>query len=307
MITHTAQPASATRHQLAEGPVWDAPQERLLWVDIAAAEVHEGRLEGHRVVTSRIHHLSEADDEDNTVGAVVPALDGRLLVAGHRGLHILAPDGHDGDQLQVVAPHVRSRLNDGACDPAGRFLVGTMSLDGRAGAESLLRLEDDGGLTPLDSDLTLANGLAWSPDGRLLYTVDSVPGVVWVREYDTGSGRCGERREALRVTGGLPDGLCVDADGNLWLAVWGAGQVLHLAPDGRLLGVVEVPAPNTTSVAFVGHDLDLLLITTASTGLAEPESARFPDSGRLFVADVGVRGLPSTPWNGAIRTFSHTA
>lgn len=298
MIVHTAQPASAGRHRLAEGPHWDTDRSRLLWVDITAAEVREGTLEDGWVTPTRTLRLSGLGP---TVGAVVPAEDGRLLVVGHRGVVVIAPDGTRSDTLPVIPDDARSRLNDGACDPAGRLVVGSLpygATAGTDGGERLVRLEDDGTLTVLDDDLSLANGLAWSPDGDLLYSVDTTPGTVWVRDYDASSGRTGPRRELLHVADGLPDGLCVDADGNLWLAVWGTGQVRCFAPDGEQTAVVQVPAPHTSSVAFVGPDLDLLLVTTASAELSEARLARYPDSGRLFTVDVGVRGLPATPWNG---------
>ena len=293
MILLTARPASTTTSMLGEGPVWDEARGCLLWVDIPAAAVHEGRLEGDQVVTTRTHRLADVTD---TVGAVAPATDGRLLVAGHRSLIVLDRETGRCDTLQAIGSEVRSRLNDGACDPAGRFLVGTLALDDRTGNESLLRLEDDGVVTVVDAALTLANGLAWSPDGRLLYSVDSVPGVVWART--------GPRHALVRVADGLPDGLCVDADGGLWLAVWGAGQVRRFSPDGELTAVVEVPAPHTTSAAFIGADRSTLLITTARSELSAAELARYPDSGRNFVVDVGVPGLPTTPWNGESRRFT---
>lgn len=291
MTTTTARPASAAVHRLAEGPVWDSGRARLLWVDIPAGEVHEGTLVQGRVETIRTVHA------DATVGAVVPARDGRLLVAGRTALVGLTADGRAGPHLPVLPDGSDRRLNDGACDPGGRFLVGSLALGEATGAEVLCRLEDDGGLTVLDGDLTLSNGLAWSPDGALLYSVDTMPGTVWVRDYDAASGAVGPRRLHLQV-GGLPDGLCTDVDGNLWVAVWGQGQVRCYAPSGALLHTVEVSAPHTSSVAFAGDRLDTLVITTACDGLTAEQRRRFPDSGRLFTAVVGARGLPTTPWNG---------
>ncbi len=221
---------------------------------------------------------------------------GDLLVAGAQGLIAVTEAGRVPGPTIVAQP--TRRLNDGGCDPAGNFLVGTLALDGARGGESLVRIERDQRVTVLDDDLTLSNGLAWSADGTLLYSVDTVPGVVWVRSYDTASGCVGTRREWLRVADGSPDGICMDAEGHLWIACWGAGQVRRYTPDRRLAGIVDVPAPHTSSVAFVGDGLDQLLITTATVDLAEEQLAAFPDSGRLFLADVGVAGLPVTAWSG---------
>ena len=279
----TATVASDESFTLGEGPLWDAPRERLLWVDVDAGTVHEGRLDGDRVAVTGSQH------RDRTVGAVVCSAAGELLVAGAQTL-LTSPE------TRIVA--ARSRLNDGACDPAGNFLVGTLALGDTSGQELLVRQERDGSLTVLDDDLNLSNGLAWSPDGTLFYNIDSVPGIVWVRSYDAATGATGPRREWLRITDALPDGLCVDADGYLWIAIWGAGEVRRFTPDARPAGVVTVPAPHTTSVAFAGPGLDRLLITTATAMLGADQLAAYPMSGRLFLADVGVAGLPVTPWAG---------
>jgi sugar lactone lactonase YvrE len=190
-----------------------------------------------------------------------------------------------------VLPDGRAgRLNDGAVDPAGRFLVGSLGGD----REILVRYED-GGCTTIDDDLTLSNGLAWSPDGTRFYSVDTNTRTVFVRNYPSGT------REALfRLADGHPDGLCVDAAGDLWLAVWGGGRVEHRSPAGELLGVVEVDAPHTSSVAFAGPALDVLVITTATQDLSAGDLAAHPDSGRLFTARVGVAGLPTPYWNPAL-------
>lgn len=284
-MSWTAAVASEQTFTLGEGPFWDGPRERLLWVDVDQGAVHEGRLDGDRVT------VTVSDHRDRTVGAVVCSAAGDLLVAGAQTL-LTTPE------TRIVPAGARRRLNDGACDPAGAFLVGTLALGDPTGLETLVRVEPGGTLTVLDDDLSLSNGLCWSPDGTLLYSVDSVPGIVWVRSYDATGGVAGPRREWLRITDGLPDGLCADADGHLWIAVWGAGEVRRFTPDARPAGVLTVPAPHTTSVAFVGPALDRLLITTATAGLSTEQLAAYPMSGRLFLADVGVAGLPVTPWAG---------
>jgi|HubBroStandDraft_5_1064220.scaffolds.fasta_scaffold63994_2 sugar lactone lactonase YvrE len=287
----SAKVASTDVFGLGEGPLWDPPRRRLLWVDVNAGTVHAGELSGSQVVRRQSWQL------DRTVGAVVSSAAGDLLVAGARALITVTAAGSVTGP--AIMPEPTRRLNDGGCDPAGNFLVGTLALDGARGHEILVRIERDETVTVVDDDLTLSNGLAWSADGTLLYSVDSVPGTVWIRSYDAATGATGPRREWLRVTDGLPDGICLDAEGYLWLAIWGAGQVRRYAPDGQLAGIVDVPAPHTSSVAFVGEGLDRLLITTAAVDLAAEQLAAFPDSGRLFLADVGVTGLPVTPWSGA--------
>ena len=294
-MTHLeAVPAADHIHLLAEGPVWDGPRERLLWVDIEAGEVLTGTLHAGRVqVTSRTH-------VDVTVGAVAPTIHGDLVVAARETVVVLGMDGSRREVARVLPPDCGRRLNDAAVDPTGRLLAGSRSLTGAGGHETLHRLEPDGRLTTLDDDLTLSNGIGWSPAGSVLYTVDTLAGVVRVRDHDPVTGATGPWRPLIRLEQEWPDGLRVDADGNLWLAVWGSGQVRCYRPDGELLHVVEVAAHRTSAVTFAGPDLGTLVITTASDGLTPQELASHPSSGRLFTLPVGelagVRGLPTTPW-----------
>jgi sugar lactone lactonase YvrE len=282
--------AGERAYGLAEGPLWDAARERVLWVDIDAGEVHAGTLRD-----GVIDDAAPLVGFDETVGAVVCAQDGQLLVAGARDLHLVDIDGRRSPVARLVDTRKDSRLNDGACDPAGRFLVGSMALDDREGEECLYRLGDDRRVTTIDDDLTLSNGLAWSPDGRVLYSVDTSPGIVYARPYSAASGAWGERAVALRIAdGGSPDGLCTDAAGNLWIAIWGAGQVRCYTPGGERVATLEVPASHVSSVAFVGPELDTLLITSAY----EDESEH---AGHLFTACVGARGTATTPWAGVGR------
>ena len=249
----------------------------------------EGRLADERV------EESWKLDFDGLVGAAVPGIGGSILVATHNRLVVVTPSGDRLEGPKIVADGQASRANDGKCDPAGRFVVGTMALDDREGSDRLLRVEDDGSLSTLDSDLTLSNGLGWSPDGSTFYNTDSIQGVIWSRDYDVDTGATGVRREFLRFEDGLPDGLCVDSRGHLWVAIWGAGEVRSFAPDGAQVATVKVAAPHTSSVAFVGDSLDTLLITTASRDLGEAERRRYPDAGRLFLADVRATGTPVFP------------
>jgi sugar lactone lactonase YvrE len=288
----TATPATSERFRLGEGPVWDGPRGRLLWVDIEGGEVLEGALDGGAItVTGRIVF-------DTMVGAVTVAADGTLLVAAQEHLVVQHPDGTRGDGPRVVPAGESRRLNDGKTDPAGRFLVGTLSLGGPSRREVLVRLEADGRLAVLDDDLSLSNGLAWSSDGRRMFSVDTLARTVSVRDYDVGSGAVGPRRVHLRLEDGFPDGIAMDAADHLWVAVWGGSEVRRYDPDGALADRVATGAPHTSSVAFAGDDLRLLVITTATSELSEEQLRSHPDSGRMFTARVDVPGLPVAPWQG---------
>ncbi|GAA2387635.1 SMP-30/gluconolactonase/LRE family protein [Dactylosporangium salmoneum] len=286
----TARAASADGYFLGEGPVWDPDRQRLLWVDIVPGRVFAGRLQPDDTIT-----VAESWSFGATVGAVAVSATGELLVAERETVT------HGGRTVARVLPEGGpSRLNDGAVDPAGRFLVGSLRQhEGPGGHEVLVRL-DGGAVTTLDDDLTLSNGLAWSPDGRELYSIDTIPGTVWARGYDPHTGATGPRRELFTVTDGFPDGMCTDADGHLWIAVWGGGRVECRHRDGTLLAVVEVDAPHTSSVTFAGPGLDVLVITTARQDLSPDDLAAHPDSGRLFTARVGVTGPAAPYWDPAL-------
>jgi sugar lactone lactonase YvrE len=292
MRVFTATVASEVPYELGEGPVWDAARERVLWTDINAGMVFGGHLEGGFVTPDTEMRF------DETLATVVCDAQGALLVAGARRLYRVVGASRAVVHAALIPESKPSRLNDGACDPAGRFLVGSMALDGRQGQECLYRLEEDGAATVIDDDLTLSNGLAWSPAGDVMYSVDTIPGIVHARPYDPDTGEWGERTQVLRFDhGGSPDGLCVDTDGNLWVAIWGGGEVRCYTPEGERLATVSVPAPHTTSVAFVGPERDTLLITTATDQLSAAQLEQHPLSGRLFTARVGTVGVPVAPWS----------
>lgn len=313
MTTIFATPASTDAFELGEGPFWDADRDRVLWVDIPAGNVHVGRVELGTLTPSGTSLAGSADaarvtittEETHAIGEfatlVVPDAEGRLLVGARSALVVVEQDGTVRPAAQVLDPAQERRLNDGACDPAGRMLVGSLALGDPTGSEVLVRLEDDGTLTTLDDDLRLSNGLAWTPDSTF-YSVDTEADVIRARPYDAETGEVGERRDVVTFDDGKPDGMCLDTDGNLWVALYGTGEVRCLSPEGEVLHTVVTGIPATTSVAFVGPDLDVLVITTGREGLDDAERAALPDAGRIFAAPVGaelgLRGVPVPLWNG---------
>lgn len=283
-----ARAASTTSHHLAEGPVWDPIRERLLWVDIEAGVVYSGWLDGAGIV-----RCEERIPFPDTAGAVAVAADGELIVAGRHRLHYRDASGAITSGRSLIDGADR-RFNDGKPDPAGRFVVGTKG----PGGELLLRVDSGEAVTVLDDDLTLSNGLAWSADGRRLYSIDTMTRRIFLRDYDPDTGAVGERRLFLELADGHPDGMTTDADDHLWVAVWGGGCVLRITPAGRIVGRVDVPAPHTTCPVFAGRDLEVLVITTATENLTATQRAAFPESGRLFTISPGVAGRPPNLWSG---------
>jgi sugar lactone lactonase YvrE len=281
------QPVSVTPPAaLAEGPLWDAARQALLWVDIPAGEVHR-----YDPVTGSDSAVSVGVP----VGAVAVRQAGGLVLAAGLGFAVL----DEASGLSWLWTDGRGdRMNDGKCDPAGRFLAGTMSAQS-AGA-ALDRL-DGGRVHTLLTEVTLSNGLGWSPAGDLLYYVDTRTERVDVFDYDLATGTLRDRRlfVDLRDAEGQPDGLTVDSDGAVWVAMAYGGAVRRHTADGRLDRIVALPANKVTNVAFGGAGLSDLYITTARDDLSPAELAEQPEAGCVFrLDDVGVRGLPAIAYAG---------
>ncbi|QHC57465.1 SMP-30/gluconolactonase/LRE family protein [Rathayibacter sp. VKM Ac-2760] len=284
-----ATPAGTPAYVLSEGPVWDAETGRLTWVDIEAGAVLSAPLtvDGLGAITR--------SDVGEQVGCALPLGDGRVLVALTRRLAILEVDGSltRGSEL-LPEGH---RFNDGSIDPQGRLVVGSLTLGDSAGDDVLLRLEHDGAVTVLDHDLRLSNGLAWSPDGALMYSVDTESGVVYRRSYRDGEN--GTRETFLEPEEGVfIDGMTVDSEGRLWCSVWGGSGVRVYDAEGRRLEGegIAIDAPHSSSIAFAGEGLDVAVISSASRDLSADERARYPQAGGLWLARPGATGLPATRW-----------
>ena len=288
----TLELVSDAHATVGEGPVWDAARGILWWVDIPAGLVH--CFDPRRGADGTVAVGS-------AVGAVALRRDGTLFVALAERLAMLDPDSGQLESLLSFAAGDRSlRCNDGKCDPAGRFWVGRMAPDGALGEGALLRIDADLTLVARLTGLSIPNGLGWSFDGRRMYFVDSAWCEVRSYPYDPETGVMGDGRTLVRLPndGSVPDGLTVDAEGHLWVARWGAGCVVRIAPDGSIAGRVDLPASQVSSVTFGGDDLGDLYITTAHEDFSAADLAREPLAGGLFRCRPGVRGLPPIPFAG---------
>ena len=296
MLHLRAVPCSPLPGRLTEGPLWDDRRQEVLWVDILDGLVHRaGLTDGEE--GPDLAPVAASLRFDGPVGAVALCASGALLAAV--GTSVLRLDeGRPVAEAVALAAlalpddGLPRRMNDAAVDPAGRLLAGTMAYDESPGAGSLYRLDGAGLGTLLDS-VTISNGLGWSPDGSRLYYADSPTGRVDVFAYDPESGALSDRRRFAVLDRGVPDGLTVDSEGRVWVAVWGGGEVLAFEADGTLHARVDVPASHVTSCAFVGPALDVLVITTATEGLDEEGLRAEPDAGRLFACRPGATGLPT--------------
>lgn len=270
---------------LAESPVWDARTGTLLWVDIPRGELHEYRPgSGDRIVATL----------DVPLGAVAPRGRGGYVLAAGTGFWLL-----DGDVLTHLADvdDRGERMNDGKCDPAGRFWAGTMTAD-RAPGAALYRLGPDQSPRRMLGSVALSNGLGWSPDGAIMYYVDTPTRRVDALTYDPGTGAVRDRRTFVDLAArrGNPDGLTVDADGGVWVAMARGAAVRRFTSDGRPDRVVELPVEKVTSVAFGGPDLRDLYITTSADGLTDEQRREQPQAGLVFHTRPGVSGLPANAY-----------
>ncbi|MFC3803233.1 SMP-30/gluconolactonase/LRE family protein [Cohnella sp. GCM10012308] len=290
----TVSLASDAQAQLGEGPVWDARDDSLYWVDILSHRVYSHRPEEPN--SDRAIELSPF------VSSIVPRRSGGFALTLQDGFYGYDPATAELTLLaEVEASLPGSRFNDGKCDPAGRYLAGTMSMDEEKGRGTLYSLDEGHSVKPLVPDVTISNGLAWSGDGATLYYIDTPTRCVYAFDYDMASGAVSNRRVAADIPEeeGFPDGMTIDAEGMLWIAHWGGWQVTRWNPaTGEKLLSVPVPASQVTSCAFGGEQLDKLYITTARVGLDEAALAAQPHAGGLFCADVGVRGLPTAQYFG---------
>jgi sugar lactone lactonase YvrE len=263
----------------AEGPVWSERWGGLRWVDMLAGDVLSLDAAGR---VARLHVSAVA-------ACIRPRRDGGMVIGIERGFALAENDGSIR-RLPDVWSGDEVRMNEGGCDPDGRFYCGSMAYDKRPGGAALYRLDPDREVHTVLTGLTISNGLEWSPDGSLAYYNDTATSRTDVFDYDRDSGLTRRRtfvdhnEERLR-----PDGLTVDAEGGVWVAFANGGMVRRYTPASALDETVELPVKKVTACTFGGSGLDRLFITTSREGV-DPESAGA--AGSLFRAAVDVRGLP---------------
>lgn len=296
MSPHDVTVWSATPGLLSEGPRWHEERQELLWVDILACQMHRGTLSPEGAL-ERVETISV----DRHIGAVAPAAGGGYVLAAGPGFLFIDGAGSIHELAQPEAGRTDVRMNDGACDAQGRFWAGTMAYDESPGAGTLYRLELDGSCTTVLTGLSIANGIGWSSDAGTMYLNDSGTGRVEAFRFDRLSGAISDRRTLVHIDepGVVPDGLTVDEQGGIWVALWNGGAVHRYAPDGSLLASVRLPVQRPTSCAFGGPGRDTLYVTSARTGLDDDALSRQPHAGKVFAIDgLGVRGLPCMPYRG---------
>ncbi|WP_310961207.1 SMP-30/gluconolactonase/LRE family protein [Nocardioides terrisoli] len=301
VIQRVAWECAGTDSILGESPWWDQGHARFGWIDVVGRTVRfatEAAL-GKAVdeVASAVPGFEVVQLDRAPLCVVSVARSESLLIGTGRRLASLTPEGSVVPVLQVEpSESPRMRLNDGRCDAAGRLWVSSMAVDLTPGVGVLYRIGLDRSVTATWRGLTLPNGIDWSPDGRRIYLADSASGWIYIGDFDVVNGTVGPRSQWLRPPGpGVTDGLCVDSDGNVWVALWGGAAVLCYSPAGELLTAISLPCAHPTSCCFGGADLETLMITTACV---DDASGLLSAGGRVLVCNPGKRGRPAVPFAG---------
>jgi len=279
---------------VGEGPVWDQRTNRLFWVDIM----------GHKV-----HVYDPATDHDTSVdvgqpvGAAALREQGGMVLALRDGFALLDEDLGNLRWVAQVEEHLpTNRMNDGKCDAAGRFWAGTMAYQPELvpGQGAFYRLDPDYTVTRTVEEVTLSNGLDWSLDNRLMYYIDSTSQRIDTFPFDLETGALGVRSTAITIPqgDGLPDGMTIDAEGAIWVALHGSGTVRRYLPDGTLDRIVQLPVHMVTCPAFGGPDYEDLYITTMNYGMSPEALSAEPLAGALFKCRPGVKGRPAFRFGG---------
>lgn len=277
-------------NELGEGPIWHPFESRLYWLDIL-----EEKIQRYDPIRLEYQVFS--------VGQKISAIGLRgtdsFITAGENGFAFWDVDM---DTFRLISHPEKdksnARFNDGKVDRDGRFWAGTMTTTDAS--STLYKLDKDLEVTPMIHNVTISNGIGWSPDNRVMYHADTRRFTIFAYDFDSENGEISGKREFVRLTGkdGSPDGLTVDAEGYVWCALWGGWRVERYSPEGEHVQTIEVPVAQPSSCAFGGEDFDTLYITSAREGLSQAQLADQPQAGNLFACQPGVRGLPEPKFAG---------
>lgn len=290
-MNQSVQNVLTTRARLGECPLWNADLQQLFWVDIFNHRVHQ-----FDPATGQDRYFDVGD----LVGAIALAGQDRLLIALRDRLAFLnTQTGEVTTLYQIEFPHPSdTRLNDGKCDSQGRFWVGSIS--DIAGQAALYRYDLDGSLHVMETELTISNGLGWSPDGETFYLTDSALHKIYAYDFEAETGTIRDRRILIDLSDEVaePDGLAIDQQGNIWSALWNGWCIACFNPEGQEISRIKVSVQRPTCVAFGGADLTDLYITSASVGLSQKEVKQGFFAGDLFRLSTQAIGLATQPFLG---------
>ena len=279
--------------ELGEGSIWDYQKKILYWLDIIGKKLF---------IYEPLSGKNSSIDFDKMITTVVPRIKGGLVVAFEDGFYFINIES--GIRKKIVDPEENkpdNRFNDGKCDPSGRFWAGTMSREGKAKKGSLYCLFKNLNCSTKLQNISVSNGICWSPDKSKMYYTDTLNREIYEYDYIDETSMIKNKRIVVTVDteDGFPDGMTIDIEGKIWVAHWGGGKVIRYDPaDGTKMREILLPVTQVTSCAFGGEELDELYITTARVGLSEHELFEQKDAGSLFVCKPELKGLPAFRFNG---------
>lgn len=285
----TASLAYQTKAQLGEGAFWNYKNKELLWIDI----------EGKKI--NRFNPKTNQNIEIKTKsrpGTIVPITNTEAAVALEDGIHLIDLDsGSDEVFVNMKVSLQDSRLNDGKCDPSGRLWVGSMHFDQLKNKANLFCVTSDKTFQKKKDSVTISNGIVWTADKKTMYYIDTPTATIKAYDFDNNSGNISNERVVVNVNEsfGFPDGMAIDKEDMLWVAMWNGNAVIRFNPNtGKVIQKIEVPAHNITSCAFGGDNFDELYITSATVDMTAEELIKYPLSGSIFKVKPGVQGVKST-------------
>ena len=266
---------------LGEGPAWDEKTQTLYWVDILGKRIYAGG-----------EVLAELDDY---IGCLAPTKNGHLIVGKRASFVDFDPATSQQTVLVTLPESATNRMNDGKCDPTGRLIAGTMDMNETDPTGSVYSYDGKSNRV-LFRDVTISNGMAWSPEHKTFYYIDTPTCEVRAYDYDVKTGEIANRRKAFDVPKSLgwADGMTSDTEGNLWIAMWGGAQVTRWNPNtGQLLEQIPVPALQSSCPVFGGKNRNELYVTSARKGMSESDLNKYPLSGGLFKVETKYEGMPT--------------
>ncbi|MFT3750894.1 MAG: SMP-30/gluconolactonase/LRE family protein [Agriterribacter sp.] len=287
-------PEIETKAFLGEGAIWHPLEHALYWVNIEEKTLH---IYDPATKENKTFNMGER------IGTVVFDKNGNAIAALQNGIHKIDIRTGEISFIANPVPDKNTRFNDGKCDPEGRFWVGTMHINQVEGAGLLYRMDHDLSIHKILDGVTVSNGIVWSLDKKLMYYIDSPLKRVDVFDYDNETGAVNNRRTAFKIPVGLgfPDGMTIDDEGYLWIAIWGGSCVGKFDPlTGEIKQKIIVPAPHVSSCAFGGKNMDTLYITTARENLTRDELRKYPLSGSVFSAKLNSKGIPANFFKGSL-------
>ena len=277
--------------EIGEGPIWDDGNATLLFVDSAIGRIYRLDPASGGLASLEI---------GQQIGAAIPRRRGGLVVSGRDGLLSVDADGAVALRVPIERDRGNSRMNDAKCDNHGRLWSGTIPLEHERGSCALYRVDADLTLARVEDGISVSNGIAWSPDETIMYHVDTVSRGIDMYDYDAATGNAKGRRRFVGIdrADGLPDGITVDVEGHVWVALYKGGAVRRYAPDGRWVGQITLPVSAVTSCGFGGSGMTDLYITTATHGLSDERRRDEPTAGALFRYRSEISGMRTNRFAG---------